>query len=219
MSHTFAVLMGLFHDYISYPEEIMKIGSDACSTESEAELAAMVLWAAKSIELEVPKAPSPERSRLNDWFLGAGSDVPPRSTLVSFFPEDHEELTKMWWAPYTASSHLSSSLLTTDTLMFPRWSVQLWCTCDAEKVRFLDAPISQAGLFGNTVEDFGVQKQTEAIKHILPRCESTKPPGTRPLPARRRGRPLAASTPGRRRVAHPAAQGPAKNTRKSAKRP
>ncbi|KAL0158577.1 hypothetical protein M9458_046653, partial [Cirrhinus mrigala] len=45
---------------------------------------------------------------------------------------------------------------------------------DADKVRFLDAPISQAGLFSDTVEDFAlqfsaVQKQTEAIKHILPR--------------------------------------------------
>ncbi|KAL0195456.1 hypothetical protein M9458_009028, partial [Cirrhinus mrigala] len=45
--------------------------------------------------------------------------------------------------------------------------------CDADKVRFLDAPISQAGLFGDTFS--AVQKQTEAIKHILPRRESTKP--------------------------------------------
>ncbi|KAI2667056.1 Gag-Pol polyprotein [Labeo rohita] len=40
---------------------------------------------------------------------------------------------------------------------------------------------SKAGLFCDTVEDFAqqfsaVQKQTEAIKHILPRCESNKPP-------------------------------------------
>ncbi|KAL0199155.1 hypothetical protein M9458_007695, partial [Cirrhinus mrigala] len=45
---------------------------------------------------------------------------------------------------------------------------------DAEKVRFLDAPISQAGLFGETVEEFAqqfstVKQQMEAIKHILPR--------------------------------------------------
>ncbi|KAL0182011.1 hypothetical protein M9458_021386, partial [Cirrhinus mrigala] len=44
---------------------------------------------------------------------------------------------------------------------------------DTDKVRFLDAPISQAGLFGYTLEDFAqqfsaVQKQMEAIKHILP---------------------------------------------------
>ncbi|RXN13020.1 translation initiation factor IF-2-like protein [Labeo rohita] len=57
----------------------------------------------------------------------------------------------------------------------------LWLTlaqmADADKARFLDAPISQGGLFGDTVEDFAqqfsaVQKQTEAIKHILPRCDS-----------------------------------------------
>ncbi|KAL0162174.1 hypothetical protein M9458_041570, partial [Cirrhinus mrigala] len=52
---------------------------------------------------------------------------------------------------------------------------------DANKVRFLNAPVPQAGLFGDTVEDFGhskkdtaqlfsaVQKQTETIKQILPR--------------------------------------------------
>lgn len=42
---------------------------------------------------------------------------------------------------------------------------------DANKVRFLNIPISQAGLFGDTFEDFAqqfsvVQKQTEAIKLI-----------------------------------------------------
>ncbi|KAL0149603.1 hypothetical protein M9458_055130, partial [Cirrhinus mrigala] len=85
----------------------------AALSESEAELAAMLLRAAKSIDLEVPKAPSPERSRLDDWFLGSRSDVPPRSTPVPFFPEVLEELTKTWRAPYTARSRLSSSLLTT----------------------------------------------------------------------------------------------------------
>ncbi|KAL0194556.1 hypothetical protein M9458_008128, partial [Cirrhinus mrigala] len=79
---------------------------------SEAELAAMLVRAAKSIDLEVPKAPSPECSQL-DWFLGAGSDVPPLSTPVPFFPEIHEELTKTWRTPYTAHLHLSTSLLTT----------------------------------------------------------------------------------------------------------
>ncbi|KAI2653744.1 ORF V: Enzymatic polyprotein [Labeo rohita] len=68
---------------------------------------------------------------------------------------------------------------------------------DAEKVRFLDAPISQAGLFGETVEEFALQfstvkKQTEAIKHILPRrvaSSSPAPPRQQPPPAPRRGRP------------------------------
>ncbi len=48
---------------------------------------------------------------------------------------------------------------------------------DVDKVSFLDALVSQAGLFGNTVEDCAqqfsaVQKQTEAIQHILPRRDA-----------------------------------------------
>ncbi|KAI2662122.1 ORF V: Enzymatic polyprotein [Labeo rohita] len=63
----------------------------------------------------------------------------------------------------------------------------LWLTlaqmADIDKSWFLYAPISQGGLFGDTVEDFAqqfsaVQKQTEAIKHILPRRDipTTAPP-------------------------------------------
>ncbi len=55
---------------------------------------------------------------------------------------------------------------------------------DVDKARFLDAPISQGGLFGDTVEGFAqqfsaVQQQTEAIQHILPRRDapSTAAPG------------------------------------------
>ncbi|KAL1277248.1 hypothetical protein QQF64_023921 [Cirrhinus molitorella] len=45
---------------------------------------------------------------------------------------------------------------------------------DTDKVGFLNAPISQTGLFGDAVENFAqqfsaAQKQSEAIKHILPR--------------------------------------------------
>ncbi len=71
---------------------------------------------------------------------------------------------------------------------------------DFDKARFLDAPISQAGLFGDTIEGFAqqfsaVQQQTEAIQHILPRRDvpSTAAPGARPQSARRRGRPAASS--------------------------
>ncbi len=70
-----------------------------------------------------------------------------------------------------------------------------------DKARFLDAPISQAGLFGDTVEGFAqqfsaVQQQTEVIQHILPRRDapSTAAPGARPQSARRRGRPPASSS-------------------------
>ncbi len=45
---------------------------------------------------------------------------------------------------------------------------------EPDKVWFLNAPVCQAGLFGDGVENFAqqisvAQKQTEAIKHILPR--------------------------------------------------
>ncbi len=75
-------------------------------------------------------------------------------------------------------------------------------TRESDKHRFLDSPISQAGLFGEAVEDFAqqfsaAQKQTEAFHHILPRrsaAVSTPPPAAAPPPARRRRRPPAAST-------------------------
>ncbi len=108
-------------------------------------------------------------------------------------------------------------------------------------VHFLDAPISQGGLFGDTVEGFAqqfsaVQQQTEAIQHILPRrnAPSSAAPGARPQSARRRGRPPASSkaappqaesTHGpvrrasHRRAAPPASQPGPKSSRKSTKRP
>ncbi|CAM4542713.1 unnamed protein product [Leuciscus chuanchicus] len=79
----------------------------------------------------------------------------------------------------------------------------LWLNL-ADKVWFLDSPIPQVGLFGDAVESFAqqfsaAQKQTEAIRHILPRrpaAASTRSSEADPLPARRRGRPsAAASTP------------------------
>ncbi len=81
----------------------------------------------------------------------------------------------------------------------------LWLTLadmrESDKHRFLDSPISQAGLFGEAVEDFAqqfsaAQKQMEAFR-ILPRrsaAVSTPPPAAAPPPARRRRRPPAAST-------------------------
>ncbi|CAM4447071.1 unnamed protein product [Leuciscus chuanchicus] len=55
---------------------------------------------------------------------------------------------------------------------------------ETDKYWFLDSPISQVGLFGDTVERFAqqfsaAQKQTEVIRHILPRrttAASTCPP-------------------------------------------
>ncbi|KAL0191697.1 hypothetical protein M9458_014395, partial [Cirrhinus mrigala] len=66
---------------------------------------------------------------------------------------------------------------------------------DAEKVRFLDALISQAGLFGETVEEFAqefftVKKQTEAIKHIPPRVPAQLRRGSSPHLLHAEGGPL-----------------------------
>ncbi len=78
------------------------------------ELTAMLARAAVSIGLEVNRPSSPEPSRLDDWFLGAGRGSQPCSAPVPFFPEVHEELTKSWTAPFTARSRSSaSSILTT----------------------------------------------------------------------------------------------------------
>ncbi len=66
------------------------------------ELTAMLAWAVVSIGLEVNRPPKP--SRLDDWFLGAGSGSQQRPAPVPFFPEVHGELTKSWMAPFTARS-------------------------------------------------------------------------------------------------------------------
>ncbi len=84
------------------------------TTESDPELKAMLSRAAVSIGLEVCTPPSPEPSRLDDWFLGTGRGSRPCPTLILFFPEVHEELTKSWMAPFSARSRSSpSSILTT----------------------------------------------------------------------------------------------------------
>ncbi len=73
------------------------------------ELTAMLVRAAVSIGLEVSRLPSPEPSRLDDWFLGAGHGSQPRPASVPFFPEVHEELTKSQMGPFTARSRSSAS--------------------------------------------------------------------------------------------------------------
>ena len=72
---------------------------------------------------------------------------------------------------------------------------------DTDKIRFLNAPVSQTGLFGDAVQNFAqqfsaAQKQTEAISHIMPRrsAAASTPPPAAPQPARRRGRPSASAS-------------------------
>lgn len=52
----------------------------------------------------------PTRSCLDDWFL-LGCHQAPRQGAAPFFPEVHNELTKLWCAPY--SVHLCTSTCTT----------------------------------------------------------------------------------------------------------
>ncbi len=104
------------------------------------ELTAMLARAAVSIGLEVNRQPSPEPSRLNDWFLGAGRGSQPRPAPVPFFPEVHEELTSSWMAPSrpeAARPPPPSSLPSTaewpgGTRAFPRWRERSRCTCAHE---------------------------------------------------------------------------------------
>ncbi len=72
------------------------------------ELTAMLARAAVSIGLEVNRPPSPEPSRLDDWFLGTGRGSQPRPAPVPFFPEVHEELTSSWMAPWRNRPRLPS---------------------------------------------------------------------------------------------------------------
>ncbi len=92
----------------------------------------------------------------------------------------------------------------------------LWlCLTDMkeqEKVQFLNAPVSQTGLFGDAVESCAqqfsaAQKQTEAIKHIMRRRKpaAASTPAAAPQPARRRGRPPVARSHAAPAVFHRAA--------------
>ncbi len=91
-------------------------------------------------------------------------------------------------------------------------------SCRSTKPSFIDAPISQAGMFGDTVEGFAqqfsvVQKQTEAIQHILPRHDA--PPFTVAPRARPQFLPRTESTP----RPTPACQPAPKWSRKTTNRP
>lgn len=77
---------------------------------------------------------------------------------------------------------------------------------DIDKARFLDAPISQAGLFGDTISDFtqeflAVKEQTSAMKEVIYWWPKTAKPATAvataPSPT---GRPHRAC---RRKAAYP----------------
>ncbi|XP_067310531.1 atherin-like [Pseudorasbora parva] len=118
----------------------------------------MLARAAAALGLEWNPPPRPERSRLDDWFLGAPrQDSRPAVPPIPFF---------------------------------------------MRRLRTRGGPscrLASAGLFGGAVESFAqqfsaAQKQTGAIKHILPRQPAAAPqapPAQSPQLPRRRGRPPA----------------------------
>ncbi|KAI2658281.1 ORF V: Enzymatic polyprotein [Labeo rohita] len=219
----------------------------AAPSETDAELSAVLLRAAKEIGLEVPKTPPADPSRLDDWFLGRAPAAPPRSpqclssrrcmrscpgyeavpqveraVAVHLCPpgaatwRDRPHLpsracefsSALAGRTYHAAGQAATALHAMATLqvyqakvlkhLHERGSDQgameelraatdfalratkvtarslgqvmstivvqerhLWLTlaqmADVDKSRFLDAPISQGGLFGDTVEDFAQQ--------------------------------------------------------------
>ncbi len=89
----------------------------AAAAESDPELTAVLSRAAARSGLEASTPPSPEPSRRDDWLLGTGRGSRPRSALVPFFPEVHEELMKLWTAPFYGQKRLVCLLHP----RYPRW--------------------------------------------------------------------------------------------------
>ncbi len=78
----------------------------AAAAELDPELTAVLSRAAARSGLEACTPPSLEPSRRDDWLLGTGRGSRPRPALVPFFPEVHEELMKLWTAPFYGQKRL-----------------------------------------------------------------------------------------------------------------
>ncbi|KAL0149356.1 hypothetical protein M9458_055394, partial [Cirrhinus mrigala] len=161
----------------------------AAPSEADAKLSAMLLRAAKEIGLEVPKISPADPSRLDVWFLGRAYHAAGQAATAL-----HAMATLQVYQAQ-ALKHLHEGGPDQGAMQELRAATDfaLWVTkmADVDKARFLDAPISQGGLFGDTFS--AVQKQTEVLKHIFSRRDSaTTSAGPQPPPARCRGRPPAA---------------------------
>ncbi len=103
---------------------------------SDPELMAMLAQAAVSIGLEVNRPPSPEPSRLDDWFLREGRGSQPclssrrcmRSWRSRGWPLSRPEATR----PPPPSSLPSTAEWPGGTRAFPRWRERSQCTCAHE---------------------------------------------------------------------------------------
>ncbi len=108
----------------------------------DSKLTAMLARVAVSIGLEVNRPPSPEPSRLDDWFLGAGRDSQPAHNLLRCLSS--RRCMRSWrvrgWPlsrPEAARPPPPSSLPSTaewpgGTRAFPRWRERSRCTCAHE---------------------------------------------------------------------------------------
>ncbi|KAL0158991.1 hypothetical protein M9458_047067, partial [Cirrhinus mrigala] len=142
----------------------------AAQPESEDELTAMLLRAVKSIGVEVNTPSSPKRSSV----AGQAASALHAIAILQIHQAKALKnctrlvLTEVMQELRTASDFALRAMKVMSTMVVQEH--HLWLNLaqmsDADKVCFLEAPISQAGLFGDTVKDFAqqfsaVQKQTE----------------------------------------------------------
>lgn len=82
--------------------------------DTDPEMMAMLSQADMRVGLDWRPPPCPKPTRLDNWLFGmvrAGSQHP---SLVPFFPEMHEGLTRSWMAPFSAGNQPANfSSLTT----------------------------------------------------------------------------------------------------------
>ncbi|XP_073725199.1 receptor-type tyrosine-protein phosphatase beta [Misgurnus anguillicaudatus] len=169
------------------------------------EMAAMLARAAETVGVEWRAPPPPAPSRLDDWNLGAVASAQP-SPPAPFFPEVHEELTRLWGTLFSSPNRPfqpSPLLMVVSLLRIWRFTVgramstlvvqerHLWlCLADmrdVDKTQLLNAPVSQASLFGEAVENFAqqfstAQKQTEALARIMSLRKKPTPAPSRSAP-------------------------------------
>ncbi len=123
--------------------------------ESDPRLTAMLSLAAERVGLHWRSPPSPECSRLDDWFLGAKANFR-QSPQVLFFPEVHVEVTSSWRAPFSARNRASaSSILTALDGRVAKWYVEIPSAERAIVVQFF--PWGAASWQGNLYDHITMQ--------------------------------------------------------------
>ncbi|KAI2653769.1 Heat shock factor protein [Labeo rohita] len=166
---------------------------------------AMLARAAESVGLEWKPPLCPEPSRLDDWYLGPHSVAHPPLPPLMVVQRGGIQLSRWWSAVAMQLCSEAASIRRGNPLLPSRaCSPGQDCTVsgsghvhhggpgapslanmrETDKTRFLNAPVSQTGLFGDAVENFAqrfstAQKHTEAIRHNLPRhaaATSAPPP-------------------------------------------